>query len=93
MISFSHGGVCSLVNCKLSCQAKAFRTELLEFAKFVIRKEAIHTVPYGFYSMLSMFCFKENPGITLQISAERGKARNPRKIVISLAAKRARSGL
>jgi hypothetical protein len=32
-----------------------------EFAKFVsIRKEAIHTVPYEFYSMLSMFCFKES---------------------------------
>jgi hypothetical protein len=37
----------------------------LNFAKFVsIRKETIHTVPYAFYSMLSMFGLQENPGIT-----------------------------
>jgi hypothetical protein len=37
---------------------------LCYFAKFVsIRKEAIHTVPYAFYSMLWRSCFQENLGI------------------------------
>jgi hypothetical protein len=43
-----------------------------KFAKFVSgRKEAIHTVPYAFYSMLSMFCLQENPELRAQKSAER----------------------
>ncbi len=36
-----------------------------------IRKEAIHTVPYAFYSMLSMFCLQENLDLRVKKSAER----------------------
>ncbi len=59
------------------------------FAKFVrIRKEAIVSVPYEVYSMLSMFHFKKIRELHVQKIYENGQGKNPRDTGISLAAKR-----
>jgi hypothetical protein len=50
--------------------------------KFVsIRKEAIQTVPYAVYSMLSMFCHQENPGITSAKNLRKGTKPEIREIL------------
>ncbi len=60
------------------------------FAKFVsITKEAILSVPYEVYSMLSMFYCKKIRELHMQKICENVQGRNPLVTGTSLAAKRA----
>jgi hypothetical protein len=69
-----------------------WHTQLLKFifAKFVsIRKEAVLSVPYEVYPLLSMFYFKKIRELHAQKICENGQGKNPRDTGTSLAAKRA----